>query len=172
MSKTTMLVWVIVILVVLNITTVVTYHYIQRETSVEQESLLIMSEGKRLTGSQFRHILNFDNEQMDSFRKENRHFQPRFRHIIYRIDSLKSEMFTELQQADMDSVVLDSLAAQIGLLHADLKRETILFYKRIKAVCNQEQQSKLGTVFSPLFTAESAQGEVMERLGKHKRVKE
>jgi len=46
MSKTTMLVWVIVILVVLNITTVVTYHYIQRETSVEQESLLIMSRVK------------------------------------------------------------------------------------------------------------------------------
>jgi hypothetical protein len=155
MNKTKILTWSVILLVVLNMSTIGTIVWRNSEEVRDQDSLVVVSEGSRFTGRHFRNTLDFDEEQMKVFREANRRFQPRSHTIIYRIDSLKNKMFDELQHVKPDSLILDSLSLQIGAQHTALKRETIRFYQQIKAVCSPEQQARLGTVFKPLFRNES-----------------
>ena len=83
-----------VLLVVMNISTIasVIYHNYQEQKLVE-ESIII--DGQNINGRFVRDKLGFDNEQLDAFREANHGFRPIARQVIFQIDSLKEQMFTE-----------------------------------------------------------------------------
>ncbi|MDD4637908.1 MAG: hypothetical protein PHV66_09925 [Bacteroidales bacterium] len=155
MNKNNKLFWAVILLLVLNVTTISTIIWQNRSVSGPTNCLRVASEGCKLTGKNIDRQLGFNAKQMEAFKEANREFTPRSCMILCKLDSLKNEMFVELQQVPSDSLRLDSLAQMIGDQHAALKRETIHFYNDIKKVCTPEQEKKLQDVFYPLFRNET-----------------
>lgn len=155
MNNNRVLIWVIVVLIILNIATIGTIVYHNYSEKTQQDDTVIMNaDGQMINGRYMRQYLGFDNDQVDAFRQANRNFRPHAAMIIYNIDSLKGNMFRELQKQDPDTVKLDNMADKIGLLHCKLKKYTSRFYLQIKSVCKPEQVGKLQIIFSPLFKNE------------------
>lgn len=154
MNKNNKLFWAVILLLVLNVTTISTIIFQNRSVSGPTNCLRVASEGCKLTGKNIDRQLGFNTKQMEAFKEANSVFAPRSCMILCRLDSLKNEMFNELHQDPSDSLRLDSLAVMIGDQHTALKRETILFYKEIQKVCTPEQKKKLQDVFYPLFRNE------------------
>ena len=152
MNKTKYLIWAVALLTVLNLTTIATILYHNYKESTEKETVVLGTDGNgRLNGRFFRQTIGFNNSQMIVFRNANREFQPKANRIIFQIDSLKNEMFSELKKAKSDTVRLNNLSLETGALHAQLKKETNRFYLKIKTVCTPKQIEQLQTTFTPLF---------------------
>ena len=152
MNKTKLLTWAMVLLVILNLTTIATILYHNYKESDEKETIVLGNESNdMLNGRFFRQTIGFNNSQMMTFREANQEFQPKANGIIFQIDSLKNEMFSELKKAKSDTVRLNNLSLKTGTLHAQLKKETNRYYLKIKTVCTAQQLEKLQTTFTPLF---------------------
>lgn len=159
MNKITLLIWTVVLLVILNLTTIGTILYHNYRENIDTKNIVLNAEGNTmLNGRFFRQTLGFNEEQMDVFRKANREFRPKANTIILQIDSLKSEMFTELKKSQSDTVRLNKLSLETGALHSELKEETNRYYLKIKRVCTPEQLDKLQITFTPLFRNEPCNG--------------
>ncbi len=150
--------WSVVLLALLNVATIATilYHNYQ-EKKLENGSIIVNTEGPTLNGRYLRQYVGFDNQQVEAFRVANHHFRPLAGGIVQKIDSLKTAMFTELQQPVPDTAALAELSQQIGDCHGNLKLETFRFFLKLKAVCKPGQVAKLDSVFAPLFKNERIQ---------------
>lgn len=152
MNKKNILIWLVVLLAVLNISTITTIVIHNRQESEENQTFSMDNDGQNLlNGRYMRQVVGFDNEQMDSFRNAKHEFQPVANQIILNIDSLKNEMFNELNNEITDTIKLNLLSDQIGVLHADLKKKTYAFYLTVKTICKPEQHEKLKQIFTPLY---------------------
>ncbi len=151
--KTQILTWLVVLLLVLNAVTIGTILYHNYQEKKAEAPLLLPGPGggNPLNGRFLRQELGFDRGQMDIFRELNHDFRPRTMDLTYQIDSLKEEMFAKMQESVPDSLAILQLAAGIGNLHGDLKKETFLFYNRLRQICRSEQKARLEEVFRPLF---------------------
>lgn len=156
MNKTKLLIWAVVLLSILNITTIATIVYRNTQEKNDDQAVVLNTEGSDMLNGRFmKQTVGFNSEQMDVFRTSKHEFQPVANRIIYQIDSLKSEMFEELNKTNTDTAKLDVLSGQIGHLHADLKKNTCEFYLNIKTVCKPDQFIKLKEAFTPLFCTEA-----------------
>lgn len=149
-NKSKILTWVIVLLVVLNLSTIASifYHHIQ-EKKLSAETIQI--EGQAINGRFIRDNVGYNDEQLKAFREANLSFRPVARQIIIQIDSLKNEMFRELQKPVSDTLKLKSTSKQVGDLHGQLKEKTFEYYLKLKAFSTGEQLVKLEKIFTPLF---------------------
>ena len=139
-------------LFVLNLTSLGTFFLRKRENKTENTAIVLDENSQNpLTGSFFRQTLGFSNAQMDRFREAHRSFQFRANHLIFEMDSLKSEMFKELNNSSPDTLRLNNLSDQVGSRHAELKKITNHFYLILKEVCDSTQCEELQQAFLPLF---------------------
>lgn len=152
MNKNRILVWIIVLLALLNITTIVTIIYHTKKEKKIAETAVVTGVGVNpLNGNFFRNELDFDEEQMDVFRNVNQHFRPTSNEIIYRMDSLKRMMFDELNKPTIDTLKIGQLTKNFGELHMLLKDEINQFYLKLKEISTPDQSEKLEDAFAPLF---------------------
>jgi len=144
--------WLIALLVILNLTTIGTILFRNSERSID-EMAIVLDENRQnpLTGRFFRQTLGFSDVQMDLFREANQTFQYAANDLIYEMDSLKNELFIELNSASPDSVRLSVLSEHVGSHHADLKKITNDFYLTLQTVCDSSQCVQLQQAFTPLF---------------------
>jgi len=129
MNKTVKILWwVIALLVLLNLTIIGTILFRNRESS-DNNIAIVLDENQQnpLTGRFFRQTLGFDDAQMNIFREVHRSFQYRANDLIFEMDSLKNEMFTELNSPTPDTIRLNELSEQVGRHHAELKRSPMTF---------------------------------------------
>jgi hypothetical protein len=108
MNKTVKILWwVIALLVMLNLTTIGTILFRNRESS-DDNIAIVLDENRQnpLTGRFFRQTLGFDDAQMNIFREAHRSFQYRANDLIFGMDSLKNELFTELNSPTPDTLPL------------------------------------------------------------------
>lgn len=157
MNKTNKIwIWLVVLLVVLNLTTVGTILYHHWKEREDDRVTVLSEEGEvRLTGRYFRQTLGFNDRQMEAFRLANREFQPQAARLIIRMDSIKIEMFKELNNAQPDSTKLNYLSELLGRQHAELKKITNRFYLNMKSVCDSSQCAQLQQLFLPLYYDEN-----------------
>jgi len=144
--------WVIALLVILNLTTIGTILIRNRERSGD-EIEIVLDENRQnpLTGRFFRQTLGFSDTQMDLFREAKQTFQHRANDLIFEMDSLKNEMFIELNRPAPDRERLVVLSEHVGRHHTELKNITNDFYLLLKEVCNSSQCEQLQQAFMPLF---------------------
>jgi len=167
-SKNQLMIWAIVVLVILNLTTIVTVFYYRninnRKATVKEEST-VQSENAsmRFSGRWFRDQLNLSNEQMDRFRTFNPIFRQQVRDINIELNNLRGKMLDEMSAGDHDTAKLNSLADSIGYLHADLKVLTYKYYLDFKEICNKEQKEKLDSLFGEMFAADGQTGKYGQR---------
>ena len=156
-SKTKILIWLVVVLLLMNITTIGTIIYKNNQNEKDKNTIGIKSSTdiNLFNGRYFRQTLGFNETQMSAFRNINQEFRPNALEITIQIDSIKNEMFTVLKETNPDTNQLNRLSNQIGDLHGLLKYETYRFYLSLKTICTAQQQSELEKSFRPLFTNET-----------------
>ncbi|MGE4568197.1 MAG: hypothetical protein AB7C90_03325 [Bacteroidales bacterium] len=150
-SNRTLLVWLVVLLAVLNISTVAALLYHKQQHKQNNELLMAGSGQVAINGSYFRHQLQFDSLQMSGFRHAQRNFQPKVKEILMAIDSLKGAMHTELTGAHPDTLLLNRISHRIGENHALLKKETYKFYLSLCTLCSVQQKEQLQQTLLPIF---------------------
>jgi|WetSurMetagenome_2_1015567.scaffolds.fasta_scaffold04153_11 hypothetical protein len=162
-NKNRWMVWAIVILAIMNITTILTiiYHQNQSEKPAYISTpLQDISESASInySGRYFRDQLNLSNEQMKSFVSFNPAFRQRARNINIDLENLRNKMLTELAAKKPDIDRLNLLSDSIGYQHISLKKLTYNYYLDIKKICNPDQQKKLEQLFREMFKSDTQIG--------------
>lgn len=158
-----LMVWTIVLLVVMNLSTLLTVVYQQRKSARQDAATLsgpvkADSNADKFSGRYFRDHLNWDNEQMEKFRIINPRFRPKLRDITVELAQKREQMLIEMSEAKSDTVLLNNLSDSIGFLHSDFKKITYRYYLELKGICNPEQQKKLEQLFGEVFPSDGSAG--------------
>jgi Spy/CpxP family protein refolding chaperone len=160
-NKYPLMVWAIIILAVMNISTVATimYRKYYPETTVAvTDQKQLEADSEKFSGRYFRNKLNLNREQMDKFWNMNQVFRPKARGITIELIQKRRQMLVEMSASVNDTIRLNALSDSIGQLHSDLKKETYRYYIEIKTICDTMQQRKLKELFSEMFTNDSQLG--------------
>jgi hypothetical protein len=157
------MIWIIAALALMNLATIFTVLY-HRNKASENEIIYTrgpaMSESSsvRFSGRYFRDELGLTREQMYEFSG----FNPRFRQEAGRINIMLSEkrlsMLSEMSEENSDTIRLNVLSDSIGLLHAELKKATYIYYLDFKKICTTEQEEKLEQIFGEMFDSDILSG--------------
>ncbi len=156
MRKTHILTWAVVFLAVTNVVTIGTilYHNYQERQAETSVAINSLDGSNMINGRYLKQTLGFDAEQITLFREINQQFRPAVYELTMIIDSLKTNMFGEMQKASPDTSLLRALSGRIGEMHGQLKYETYNFFLRLKNICTPEQAKELEKTFQPLFKTE------------------
>lgn len=162
-SKIKWMTLAIIILVLLNISTIATVIYTRNsqtgssaQQSEDQSPSQITS--AKYSGKYFRDQLGFNKKQMAKFREINPAFRKDVMDINRRLDSLRGGMLNEMACDSCRCPRLDMIADSIGSLHATLKKATYKYYIDLKNICDQQQQVKLEKIFNEMFVGDFRQG--------------
>ena len=162
-NKKSLMVWAIVVLAVMNVSTLVTIAFRQRqsansEVGTTSDPKQLEANAEQFSGRYFRDHLNFNEEQMDKFRKVNPLFRPKVRDITVELNLKRKQMLREMSAVKSDTSMLNAISDSIGYLHRDLKKLTYLYYLEIKGICDPEQQKKLEQLFGEVFSNDASMG--------------
>ncbi len=151
LSKNKILIFLVVILFVSNLTTIVALIIHKREFhSISQDSIsnkqTVMNNGRL-----FRENLNLSIEQNDVFRELRREYNRSARALSFKMQDKRIAMVNELSKSNPDTIVLNSIANEIGEMHSHLKKLTINYFLDMKRECNTEQKDKLAEIFINLL---------------------
>lgn len=153
-KRVTILTWLVGLLLLMNIATIATILYHRYAEKKQEEMVSISLPGgnqHNLNGRYLRQQLGFDDAQMEGFRAVNRSYRPQAAQLTFTIDSLKNEMFAELNNARPDTVKLTMLSQKIGTMHGELKAVTFRYCMHVKKIGVGHQQQEIQKIFAPLF---------------------
>ncbi len=158
------MVWTIIILAVMNLSSIITFVYHQNrpeKAEIAPESGISVSENTSMkySGRYFRDKLGFTREQMDKFVQFNPDFRQKVRNINVHLSNLRQQMLSEMTETNFDTTRLNLLSDSIGYLHADLKKTTFKYYLDLKNISNPDQQEKLEQLFSEMFATDLPMGQ-------------
>ncbi|MBV5314696.1 MAG: periplasmic heavy metal sensor [Prolixibacteraceae bacterium] len=156
-NKYRILIWIIVILVATNLSTIGSFYY-HRMTEAEAPEAK-QGDQNAIPGEQrtrfFRDQLNLNAEQLDQFREINRAFNRTARNIETNLAQLREDLIRELGTQNPDSARLNQMATEVGNNHRELKQVTTTFYLDMKKICTAEQQSKLHEIFQSMLNKDN-----------------
>jgi Spy/CpxP family protein refolding chaperone len=156
-NKYRILIWIIVILVATNLSTIGSFYYHRMteaktpEAKQESQSAIPGEQRARF----FRDQLNLNDEQLDQFRDINRTFNRTARGIETNLVQLREDLIKELGTQNPDSTRLDQMAIEVGNNHRELKQVTTTFYLDMKKICTPEQQVKLHEIFQSMLNKDN-----------------
>ena len=161
-KKFNWMVWAILILAVLNISTILTIIYNQRK-AVQNSAEYTGTESEvgsvQYSGRYFRDYLNLDREQMDRFVEFNPVFRQSVRNINTELARNRQQMLIEMNTQFCDTSRLNALSDSIGRLHSDLKKLTYRYYLDIHDICDEQQREKLKQLFEGILTCDFQMGQ-------------
>ncbi|MFA6403965.1 MAG: periplasmic heavy metal sensor [Salinivirgaceae bacterium] len=156
-SKNRMMIWIIVILIFTNLSTIGSFYYHRMKEA--KTSDIKHDDPKSFPGEQrtrfFREQLNLNDEQLNAFRDINRHFNQTARGIEMNLAQLRVDLINELGSQNSDSTRLNDIANEVGNNHRELKQVTIAFYLDMKKKCTAEQQAKLHEIFQAMLNKDT-----------------
>jgi hypothetical protein len=163
-NKNRWMVWAIIALALLNITTLITVVYNKNQVTEQEpvtapDSLKSENASVLYSGRYFRDELNLSEEQMNKFSQFNPEFRQEVRAINLKLADKRHEMLIEMAEKNSDKNRLNILSDSIGYLHASLKKVTYMYYLNFKNICNQEQQKKLEQLFGEMFNSDIPMGQ-------------
>lgn len=157
------MVWAIISLAILNISTIITVVYQSNKTKQIQalpptDQIQTESTSLQYSGRYFGDQLNLDEKQMNIYNEFNPDFRRQALDINVELNRKRNQMLTEMATKNYDTNYLNMLSDSIGFLHARLKKVTYRYYLDIKDICDQQQQEKLKILFNDMFTTDIPQG--------------
>jgi len=154
-TKNRILIWIIVILVATNLSTIGSFYYHRiseaKETKQEDQKAIPGEQRTRF----FRDQLNLNDEQLDQFRDINRTFNRTARGIEMNLAQLREDLIKELGTQNPDSTRLNQMAIEVGNNHRELKQVTTTLYLDMKKICTAEQQVKLHEIFQSMLNKDN-----------------
>jgi hypothetical protein len=161
-NKQSLMIWSIVILAIMNVSTLATiaYHQVQSEKQKADSEQAMQSEqaSGNFSGRYFREKLNFSGNQMEKFREFNPVFRQHAREINFELAEMRKQMLEEMSKSKSDTSRLNMLSDSIGTLHSGLKKITYKYYLDLKNICTEEQQKQLEQLFSEVFASDISMG--------------
>jgi hypothetical protein len=148
-----LLIWLIVALALLNISTLGTILY-QRYSfskSMKAETVRYATANSNygtFRGTYFGESLNLNPDQLSEFRKFDPIFREKIMEINYSLSGLRNEMLVEMSKSEVDKGKLDELSEMIGACHSDLKKLTYNYYLDLRNICDPQQQQLLEALFA------------------------
>jgi len=173
-NKKSWMVWAIVILAVMNLSTILTVIILQNQSRkagsfVENPRQLEDFDADKFSGRYFQEKLDFEFTQMEKFREINPVFRKQAQAINVELSEKRKQMLAEMVTDNSDTGRLNLLSDSIGILHGRLKKITFRYYLDLKSICNGEQQKALELLFNETFTKEipSGQGKRWRNRGQY-----
>lgn len=150
------LIWIIVILIAINLSTVGSFYYHQiselKTPSKDQVDRNDNHADQRT--SFFNDQLMLEKDQIDQFRQINLSYNQAARAIELNLVRLRETLINELGIQNPDTIRVNQLTAEIGENHRKLKQITSTFYLDLKKICSTEQQAKLNHLFQSMLNKE------------------
>lgn len=148
-TKKTLLISGIILLVFVNISAISTIFYhnkTQKEKFIEMER---MREEVRVRGMRqfIGDELKLSTEQLNQFKELSRKNMISTHEINQKLNNYRSLMMNEIAKEIPNENTLDNIAKEIGALHYELKKNTIDHFLELKNICNDEQQKDLQKLF-------------------------
>ncbi len=167
-NKHNWMIWAIIVLALMNISTIITIIIHNNRPGITTSSQLPEQAGSestslRYSGRYFRDQLDLTREQMSHFSEFNPEFRRNVREINLSLASLRQRMIKEMAGETSDTMKLNELSDSIGYLHAGLKKLTYKYYLDFRRICNKEQQEKLEQMFGEMFAVDNQPGPAMHR---------
>ena len=167
-NKYRWMIWVIVVLAVMNLTTLITI--LVQPGDIPDETIPALSEqagseneSVRYSGRYFRDQLNLTGDQMNRFSEFNPVFRNKVRNLNHELAKIKQQMMHEMAAEKIDTLKLNMLSDSIGHMHAGLKKLTYRYYMDFKEICDSDQQKKLEQMFGEMFATDNQPGQYMQR---------
>ncbi|NJK96992.1 MAG: hypothetical protein HC905_20585 [Bacteroidales bacterium] len=118
-NKQSWMVWAIIVLVVMNLSTLATILYHQHQSNISdndsaQIQPLLEADAEKFSGRYFRDKLNLDGNQMDKFREINPVFRQQARVITVDLTTKRKQMLGELIFEKSDTGKLNAISDSIG----------------------------------------------------------
>ena len=158
------LIWSAVVLLVLNVSTLVTIGLhtlpdkeISNSDQLEMSAKLKLS-SENFSGRYFRDRLELTADQMNQFSKINQSFRSEAFSIQDQLAVIRKNMLEELSAEKSDMSKLNRLSTELGSLHSRLKVISFQYYLNIKELCTKEQKMKLKEIFKTFFETETPIG--------------
>ncbi len=153
------LIWTIVVLVILNLTTIGTiiynrYRFSKQMSYAASRQRMNEKRSVQYSGRFFREKLNFSPEQMEKFSAYNPAFRQGVQKINFELVKKRNQMLRELSLNEVDTLKLNQLSDSIGVMHASLKKMTYRYYLDLKEICEPEQEKKLERMFMELLSGD------------------
>jgi Spy/CpxP family protein refolding chaperone len=173
-NKRSWMVWAIVILAVMNLSTILTVIILQNQSRkagsfVENQQQQEDFDADKFSGRYFQEKLDFEYNQMEKFQEINPVFRKQAKAINDELSQIRKQMLAEMVAEKSDTNKLNALSDSIGNLHGTLKKNTYKYYLDIKNICNSKQRKELELLFSETFSKEipSGQGKRWRYRGQH-----
>ncbi|MBN2213338.1 MAG: periplasmic heavy metal sensor [Bacteroidales bacterium] len=150
-SQNRLLIWLVIFLLVLNISAIssIIYHRVRETKEIPSPfQPPIAWEGRMPDEGRFlRDYLELDKAQFEQFMIKRHGFQTKARGITEELREKKVEFLEELNKKDTDTSKIRELSEDIGQLHKALRLESGKYYLGLRTICNDEQRQKLHRFF-------------------------
>jgi Spy/CpxP family protein refolding chaperone len=103
-------------------------------------------EGSQRMEHFFKKELGFSKEQEKKAIEFRHQFFQNMGSIFTSLEQKRIAIINELNKPQPDTVVLNQIADDYGVLHAQLKRETVRQLLRLRTICTPEQVKKLNSL--------------------------
>ncbi len=149
-TKNKILIWIIVVLLATNISTVATIWFSNSNTLSATNISEKSREQERKIGRYFIEELNLSHKQRQQFRDLRHAYRDNMKEIKQILHQKRSDLLLEMKKENADSAKLLQISQEIGLLHKNIKIETFQYYLKMKNLCDTRQQKKLYDIFEKL----------------------
>jgi Spy/CpxP family protein refolding chaperone len=154
-EKTKLYLFLIIILVILNISTIVAIVYHLRG---EHHQMRPDREDNRDRGRHLADKIGFDKAQTVQFDTLRADFGRKAKAIMSAIQEKKLEMLNEFTSENPDTTKLYKITREIGNLHAEMRHLSIDHFMSIKKICTPDQKAKLLDLFRNMMKMEEGPG--------------
>jgi hypothetical protein len=171
------LLWAVVALAVLNLSTLGTifyqrFNYNKKLKEQALQSSSVIPAGMGFGRNYFIEPLGLSPEQLNEFHKFDPEFSENVIAVNYRLSELRNEMISEMTKPEYNAERLNELSDLIGAEHSTLKKLTYKYYLDIRSICKSQQQKTLDTVFAATLMNDRnpgyrGRGQRMRNRGRH-----
>ena len=167
-SKYRIFFWLIVVLLIINISAITTIFFgISVWNKKDVKPLPPKTEYRRHHDRRFFDgSLNLNEEQHQQFKKAKHKFYSEAKKIAGQMHKKRVEFIDELASDEPDTIKLQEIASEIGMLHSKLKYQTYKHYLDMKSICTEEQEEKLIKIFKSMLYKEDSFMSPRNRHGK------
>ena len=156
--KNRLIFWILVILVVINVSALVSYFLFTRP----QPPAPCCPPGQQQCAA-FRDELDLSAEQSPKVTAINKNYKESAEPIAKAIKEARAAILTELEKNLPDTMYLDSLTTQLALLQIKIQRENIKQYRALSRVCTPEQAHRLSALYRDLYGCPLKDGQMRNR---------
>ena len=147
-TKYKLLIWVVLILLIINISAITTIFYRNILLGrIITRPPAIMRFHRPGPGVFLKDELNLSDDQFSKFNETRTNYQKAVLDMNRQINTIKKNYMHELMVEKPDKALMEATCDSIGAIHVRLMQETGKYYNQIRQLCRDDQVEKLNTFF-------------------------